>query len=449
MSKPRVVIIGAGVAGLCTATQLAAYGLAVEVYEASDRVGGRVQTDYVDGFQLDHGFQVLQTGYPLVKEMLELSSLNLSAFDPGALIQTENGRYCMVDPWRAPRKLWSTLFNPIGTFADRWRLARLRSQSLSQSTLHSTINDCSTHELLQRRFQFSTDFVHRFLRPWISGMFFDEELETSAEFFQFIFRSLATAPASLPAAGISQIPLQLAAKMPDNCIQLNSKVQEIDGNKVVMQDGRVIHADHVVVATELNAAKSLLWRNSEVFSCMLSRSVDSLTFYFAAETPPTDLGRSLLVNGELRGGFTAGPINNVTVPSNVAATYAPNGQSLICVSVRPSYAQACTKISEILSDLRKQATRWFGNQVESWKLIKYYNIPSAVPRVLAGQWNMAGNACKISQSLLVCGDYSSSPSLQGAMESGLRAARHILQQYSTNQEAIEIGGGCYATPAVD
>lgn len=449
MSTPKVVVIGAGVAGLCTAGQLAAHGIEVQVYESGNRVGGRVQTDCISGFQLDHGFQVLQTGYPLVKELLDLNSLCLDQFDPGAQIQTENGRYFMVDPWRAPSKIWRTLFNPIGTFADRWRLSKLRSEALSQSLLHSTAKDCSTRELLQSRFQFSTDFVDRFLRPWISGMFFDEELETSADFFLFIFRSLAMASAALPAKGMAQIPLQLAEKIPSDSIHLNSKVREIGNRKIFMQDGSVVEADHVVVATDVNAARSLLPRSAETFSRLLSRTVDSLTFYFASETPLSQVGRSLLLNGELRGGFTAGPINNLTVPSNVCNAYAPNGKSLICVSVRPSYAQACTKINEILSDVLQQVTRWFGSQVDSWKLIKFYNIPSSVPRVLSGQWNMAGNACKLSDSLWLCGDYSSSPSLQGAMESGLRAARHILQHLPIQQDPIEIGGGFHATPAVD
>jgi phytoene dehydrogenase-like protein len=33
------------------------------VLEATDRVGGRVATDEVDGFLLDRGFQVLLTAY--------------------------------------------------------------------------------------------------------------------------------------------------------------------------------------------------------------------------------------------------------------------------------------------------------------------------------------------------------------------------------------------------
>ena len=48
---PRVAVVGAGLAGLTAAIFLERNGVEVCVYEASDRVGGRVTTDLVDGFR--------------------------------------------------------------------------------------------------------------------------------------------------------------------------------------------------------------------------------------------------------------------------------------------------------------------------------------------------------------------------------------------------------------
>jgi phytoene dehydrogenase-like protein len=56
-----VLIIGAGLAGLCCAKRLAEAGITFEIVEGSDGIGGRVRTDEVDGFLLDRGFQVLLT----------------------------------------------------------------------------------------------------------------------------------------------------------------------------------------------------------------------------------------------------------------------------------------------------------------------------------------------------------------------------------------------------
>jgi monoamine oxidase len=55
LSANRIAIIGAGVAGLAAAAALADAGLVVEVFEARDRIGGRVFTDRTLGAPLDMG----------------------------------------------------------------------------------------------------------------------------------------------------------------------------------------------------------------------------------------------------------------------------------------------------------------------------------------------------------------------------------------------------------
>ncbi len=55
-SAHDVVVVGAGVAGLSCARELARLGLDVVLLEAAERVGGRVTSDDVDGFVVDRGF---------------------------------------------------------------------------------------------------------------------------------------------------------------------------------------------------------------------------------------------------------------------------------------------------------------------------------------------------------------------------------------------------------
>ncbi len=213
MRRPKVIVVGAGVAGLYCAQLLIAKGCTVEVWEAEDRPGGRVQTDIVDGFQLDRGFQVLQTDYPEAKRSLSYDALQLSPFEPGSLIQTERGQVKLVDPWRKPKGAFATMFNHVGSLGDRLRLARMRAACFREGFGLSD-QDCSTNEWLLQRMGFTSDFVNRFLRPWISGMFFDESLETSARFFQFIFRTSASGDVSLPHRGMGAISEQLANRLP-------------------------------------------------------------------------------------------------------------------------------------------------------------------------------------------------------------------------------------------
>ena len=67
----KVIIVGAGVAGMACAVTLAEKGIPFQILEASDGVGGRVRTDVVDGFLLDRGFQIFLTSYPEAQRLLD------------------------------------------------------------------------------------------------------------------------------------------------------------------------------------------------------------------------------------------------------------------------------------------------------------------------------------------------------------------------------------------
>jgi len=84
MPEPQVLIVGAGLSGLCAARALQAAGVTCCVLEAGEAVGGRVRTDVVDGFRLDRGFQVFLTAYPEAARELDLRALDLCPFEPGA-----------------------------------------------------------------------------------------------------------------------------------------------------------------------------------------------------------------------------------------------------------------------------------------------------------------------------------------------------------------------------
>ncbi len=78
--SPKVIVIGAGLAGLTTAYRLQQKGIDVDVYEARNRVGGRIFTVYVNGNIAELGGQNITDGgeakniYGLVKEFdLELT----------------------------------------------------------------------------------------------------------------------------------------------------------------------------------------------------------------------------------------------------------------------------------------------------------------------------------------------------------------------------------------
>jgi len=66
-------------------------------------VGGRVETDVVKGFNLNHGFQVLQTAIPEAQRFLDHAALDLKAFAPSAVFRIGGRSHAGADPPRAPR----------------------------------------------------------------------------------------------------------------------------------------------------------------------------------------------------------------------------------------------------------------------------------------------------------------------------------------------------------
>jgi phytoene dehydrogenase-like protein len=121
-----VVIIGAGLAGLTCARRLHAAGVSCVVLEAEDAVGGRVRTDIVDGFQLDRGFQVFLTAYPTARAWLDYEQLQLRTFAAGSRVRCDGAMHEVSDPWREPCAWWATLRAPVGSLADKIRIATLR-----------------------------------------------------------------------------------------------------------------------------------------------------------------------------------------------------------------------------------------------------------------------------------------------------------------------------------
>lgn len=189
-ARVDVAIVGAGLAGLAAARHLHAKSFTVALLEAQDDVGGRVRTDLVDGFRLDRGFQILLTAYPELKRQVDLDALDLHNFDPGALVMMRGRSYAVTDPFRAPRGAVSTVRAPIGTIADKVRIALLRARTLRGDPRELLRGQDLPTVVALRRAGFSETIINRFFRPLFGGIQLDPSLTTSRRMFDIIFRSL-------------------------------------------------------------------------------------------------------------------------------------------------------------------------------------------------------------------------------------------------------------------
>jgi hypothetical protein len=367
-----------------------------------------MQTDLVDGFRLDRGFQVFQTAYPEAQLALDYSALQLFPLEPGALVRFGGKWVRFSDPWRRPGRAWGTMFNSIGDWKDRWRLMQLRRDVRRQS-IDRLLNsvDGSTIGLLRGHYRFSRTFIDAFLRPWFAGIFLESKLATSAAFFRFVFRMLDGGDISYPRLGIQAIPEQLANNLPASSIHL--------GRKITSRDLSDTDRSQVVIATDRRAAQALIGENEARHTYTGTRCI-----YFVADRAPI-AEPVLLLNGE-----ADGPINHAMIMTHASPDLAPAGRVLISVSSVGDEARLPYDSAAVLSQMRN----WFGEQVSEWSELKVYDLPEALPAQPPGFYSPECNSQDSAGSRFQCGDYCETASVNGALRSGRLTAEKVLKSQS-------------------
>ncbi|MFP2929804.1 NAD(P)/FAD-dependent oxidoreductase [Pyxidicoccus sp. 3LG] len=411
MSNPDVIVVGAGLAGLACTRALLAGRIKVLLLEGGDAPGGRVRTDTYEGFLLDRGFQVLLTAYPEVGQALDVKALTPRRFMPGAKVWRGGRLLTVADPLRRPMVALSHLFEGPGTFTDKLRVMELRQTALSGELEDVWYRPQRASLRYLEDLGFSEEMLEGFLRPFFAGIFLERELATSSRFLEFVFRMFAKGDTVVPERGMGAIPEQLAAKLPSGVLRMRAPVADVWGHRVRLEDGETIEAKAVVVAVDAVSALGLL-------PGMPPHPMNRVTcLYFAAPEPPVT-GPWLVLNGEGQG-----VVNNVAVMSEVSPAYAPAGHALVSVSVVGEVSEK----EALEARVREELTGWFGGAVSSWRHLRTYSLPHALPAQPPHALEPPRRTVRLSPGLYVCGDHRDNSSIDGALGSGRRAAEAVLR----------------------
>ncbi|MEU6803319.1 NAD(P)/FAD-dependent oxidoreductase [Streptomyces neyagawaensis] len=399
-----VLVVGAGVAGLACARDLLAAGVGVRVLEAGDDVGGRMRTDRVEGFVVDRGFQVVNTSYPQLRRRLPLRDLRPRPFTPGVLVQGPSGRLRFSDPTRRPRTLPDLLPGRLAGPRDLAALGVLSARvMLSPPGRLKRRADTTTRTALADA-GFSEAFVEGFFRPFLSGVFLEDDLETSARMFHLVWRSMLRGTLCLPTEGVGAVPRALAAALPPGAVRLESGVAELTDDGVLTAGGREIPARAVVIATGPGSVPGLL---PEV---ALPDYRTVTTYYHVA--PRSPLGEpTLLVDSRRR-------FLNTCVLSDVAPEYAPPGHALVATSVLDGDGE------DREGQVRAAVGEAYGTGTDGWTLLAVRRVEDALPAMPPPQ--PLTRTTRVAPGRYVCGDHRATGSVQGALASGARAAREVL-----------------------
>ncbi|GER42696.1 FAD/NAD(P)-binding oxidoreductase family protein [Striga asiatica] len=422
-NKTGAIVVGAGLAGLAAAIRLQTENIPFVLLEASDAVGGRVRTDFVDGFTLDRGFQIFITAYPEAQKLLDYTALDLQRFYSGARVFYGGGFHTVADPLRHFPDALQSLTNPIGTVADKLLIGLTRIKLLTRSD-HEILtcpDEVTTIELL-RRIGFSDSILDRFFRPFFGGIFFDPDLNTTSRLFNFVFKCLALGDNTLPRNGISAIPEQLAAKLNPSSIRLNSKVASIDLDSIVkLESGESFKGDHgVILAMEEFEANKILSGIKMNTGRAKGPIRSTVCLYFSMDSNKVPVNDPVL----FLNGSGHGIVNNMFFATNVTPTYAPPGKGLVSISLIGTYDSV--EDGELVRRVVDELSGWFGSGfVGSWRHLTTYRVGYAQPNQCPPTDLM--KEPKAGRNLYLCGDYMTSSTFDGALVSGRRAAEALLR----------------------
>ena len=167
----KIHIIGAGISGLIAAQVLENYGYHPIIIEASSSVGGRVKSDIIDGYTLDHGFQVLLTSYPAAKKYLDFDALEVQKLLPGATIFKNGKSQTIGDPLRSFSLLFPTLFSSIGSFSDKIKILKLNILLKKKKIDTIFKEDEKTTLQYLKDVGFSEELIQSFFTPFFNRFF--------------------------------------------------------------------------------------------------------------------------------------------------------------------------------------------------------------------------------------------------------------------------------------
>lgn len=386
MSSP-VVVIGAGLAGLSAALQIQKADREVIVLEAAERAGGRVQSDSIDGFTCDRGFELINAKYPELVALNVLGELDFRFADRAINVAIDNKLHRLGDPRRYPF-----------TAFDQATGSVLEKLALVKALIGKPEANQSIDEYLIRAGLGKT--LDRVLKPFLRGVYLTDLSSVLAPAGLEIIKTFIGGKPGLPRDGVGALSVALANRVSD--LRLGVAVNSIKAGKVLTTAGEIA-ANKIIVATDSTTAAQLLDLTS------VTKLAACTTWYHSAPTTPVSHGQ-LIVDGQNRG-----EVINTLVISNFIPEYAPVGRNLI---------SSTTDLGVTESEVRRHLATMYNCDNRDWELVAKYEIPAALP-IGAMAINQPIQTL-VREGIYLAGDGQVSPSQNGALKSGRLAALAVL-----------------------
>jgi glycine/D-amino acid oxidase-like deaminating enzyme len=437
------VVVGAGLAGLTCALRLTRVGRSVTVVEAG-AVGGRARSRMVDGRPVDRGFQVLFSAYPATRRLLGdigighddlwRFSRSLALFDGSfTRLVTSNPRSLLRLPGVSP--------------ADVVRLGRVVAEAALRSgdaLLDSHQGGQSTSDYLREQ-GVSPGAIDAFVRPLFGVIFLDRSLDTDAGYFRYLCHMLARGASVIPTEGLGQIAGRAAAVVAeaDGEVRSGEAVVALEPPAaggglwgVRLSGGDRLECRSVVLAVEPPAARALLRPVDPQSAARIPEQVSSSQTAAYLLDMPLYRGRNIILNADASP--TRGRVDLLCQTTNVTTPHAGPPHVLLATRVTTGSGGGDDLPDAVEKLVARLSPRF--PWTSSARLVEVVDHPAAQWRPLPGVRDRLPGPETERRGLVLAGDCTTHPSIEGAVVSGERAAKAISDALSRRQHPVPGSG---------
>ncbi|MEZ5080970.1 MAG: FAD-dependent oxidoreductase [Thermoleophilia bacterium] len=428
-----MIVVGGGLAGLSCAHALCDAGVAVRVLEAEATVGGRARTTWHEGRPVDRGFQVMFSGYPELRKLMRrvgISDGDVRPFDGGAVV-LGGSRTRVLRAGPPPR------LGGLG-MGDRLRMARLAVEVRAVNPVRQLEHEASNRTTAQHLADlgFSAVAIDEVFRPILGVVFMNHALEADGGYFRYLAGLLARGPAALPSDGLGMIAewTVKAIRQMGGRVDTGRGVTELlrDGEGgirgVRTADGDAITAQRVVLATEAPVtARMLQAAGDDLASKRVPDERASTVSAAFALSRSLYRGRAIIVNGAPRSETAPGRprVDLVAQTTNVTRPGAASGPHIVLATTvtTPDGGSADGFEEAVAAQIQRwnPGFPWRDVAVPLGTTVHEFGQYQVKPGVRAG---LPPQTTAI-RGLVIAGDLTELPSLEGAVTSGIRAAEVV------------------------
>jgi len=432
LTDKTAVVIGAGMAGLAAAYDLQAAGYRTTVFEARDRVGGRIWSVRKGDFLMDLGAAFYLGTYRHTIAMIHEIGLSESFESRPAMgaIKREGTMHWLDYTTPVRTGLRTGLISPHSKLkAGKLALLAARHRNDLDYDSYETLAALDTETVREYcRRELSEELLQYCGRPLVSGAWVADDEETSLALMVWTARNLLVPNVYNLREGVAQLPVELARRLDVRLSHAVANVTETGAGVEVTHHGGTETFDACVIATTAQPALAIFPQadaNVRGFLEMVRyRRLGSIAIGLARR-PQSDRETYVL-------GVLCEDPNLIAIMSdhNKASGRAPDGKGLLTVLLTHEYLNANEHLTddEVTAYAIERACEYYGDiagDVEETACVRWQE---SVPAMQVGRFRrMAEYHQRLDRSARVqfAGDFDRIPGLNGALMSGRDAATRV------------------------